>query len=124
MGLNSELSQGLFVQNFLDEEVGLLDTLIKCSHLCPHSLEIVVERVNELQRAGVGRSMPIARSIWVCSDVLAEYWVDGEELVAVPNVGAATGTAGAKQDMLDSVLLSGVKVENLEGFQMDAGSCL
>ena len=96
--------------------MGLLDTLIECGQLCPHSLEIVIERVNELQRAGVGRSMPLAWSIGVVSDVLAEDWVDGEELVAVPNVASAAWTAGAKQDMLDSVLLSGVEVEYLECF--------
>ena len=120
----SELCQSLFVQNFLDQEVGLLDTLIECGQLCPHSLEIVIERVNELQRAGVGRSMPLAWSIGVVSNVLAEDWVDGEELVAVPNVASAAWTAGAKQDMLDSVLLSGVEVENLGMLLLDAGSCL
>ena len=57
--------------------MGLLDTLFKPHSLRPNSLKVVVHRIDELRRARIGRSVPLARPIRVDLLVLAEDWVDG-----------------------------------------------
>ena len=47
--------------------------------------------------------------------MLAEYRVDGVELIAFPNVLASAWAAGAEKDMLDAVLLGRIEVQDLEG---------